>query len=134
MENIQLLIEALEYIEDNLTESIKTENIADYLHCSKSSIEKLFRYINNISIRDYIIRRRMSKASREIVHNPEKSLLDIGVEYGYGSNEAFSRAFYNVWQVSPSEFRKNPSEFELFPGYRIDRELMEENMMVVQKM
>jgi len=133
MENIQLLVEALEYIEDNLTESIKTETIADYLHCSKSSIEKLFRYVNNISIRDYIIRRRISKASREIVHNPEKSLLDIGVEYGYGSNEAFSRAFYNVWQVSPSEFRKNPSEFELFPGYRIDRELMEEKMMAGRK-
>ncbi len=133
MENIQLLIEALEYIEDNLTEPLKTEAIADYLHCSKSTIEKLFRYINNISIRDYIIRRRMSKASREIVHNPGKSLLDIAMEYGYGSNEAFSRAFYSVWQVSPSEFRKNPSEFELFPGYRIDRELMEEKTMANRK-
>ncbi|WP_022779614.1 AraC family transcriptional regulator [Butyrivibrio sp. AE3009] len=61
MENIQLLIEALEYIEDNLTEAIKTETIADHLHCSMSTIEKLFRYINNISIRDYIIRRRMSR-------------------------------------------------------------------------
>ena len=129
MENFQLLIEAMEYIEDNLNEPIKTENIADKLHCSKSTIEKLFRYINNISIRDYIIRRRMSKASREIVSNPEKSLLDIAVEYGYGSNEAFSRAFCSVWQVSPSEFRKNPSKFELFPGYRIDRELMEEKTM-----
>lgn len=129
MENMQLLIEALAYIEDNLTEPIKTENIADKLHCSKSTIEKLFRYINNISIRDYIIRRRMSKASREIVSNPEKSLLDIAVEYGYGSNEAFSRAFCSVWQVSPSEFRKNPSKFELFPGLRIDWELMEEKTM-----
>ena len=94
MEKFQLLIEAMEYIEDNLTEPIKTENIADKLHCSKSTIEKLFRYINNISIRDYIIRRRMSKVSREIVSNPEKSLLDIAVEYGYGSNEAFSRALF----------------------------------------
>ena len=133
MENIQLLVEALEYIEDNLTESIKTEAIAEHLYCSKSTIEKLFRYINNISIRDYIIRRRMSKASREIVHNPEKSLLSIGVDYGYGSNEAFSRAFYSVWHVSPSEFRKNPSGFELFPGYRIDRELMEETTMADRK-
>ena len=133
MENIQLLIEALEYIEDNLTETIKTENIADQLHCSKSTIEKLFRYINNISIRDYIIRRRMSKASREIARDSEKSLLDIAVEYGYGSNEAFSRAFCSVWQVSPSEFRKNPSKFELFPGYRIDQELMEEKTMTDKK-
>ncbi len=133
MENIQLLIEALAFIEDNLTESIRTETIADHLYCSKSTIEKLFRYINNISIRDYIIRRRMSKASREIVRNPERSLLDIGLEYGYGSHEAFTRAFYSVWQVSPSEFRKNPSAFELFPGYRIDRELMEEKTMTDRK-
>ena len=133
MENLRLLIQALEYIEDNLTQPLKTESIADHLYCSKSTIEKLFKYVNNISIRDYIIRRRMSKASREIVLNLEKSLLDIGIEYGYGSNEAFTRAFYSVWQVSPSEFRKNPSAFELFPGYRIDRELMEEKTMTDRK-
>ncbi len=133
MENIQLLIEAMEYIEDNLSQPLKTDTIADHLYCSKSTIEKLFRYINNISIRDYIIRRRMSKASKEIVHNPEKSLLNIGLDYGYSSNEAFSRAFYSVWQVSPSEFRKNPSEFELFPGYKLDRELMEEKTMTDRK-
>ena len=133
MENIQLLIEAMEYIEDNLSQPLKTDTIADHLYCSKSTIEKLFRYINNISIRDYIIRRRMSKASREIVNNPEKSLLNIGLDYGYSSNEAFSRAFYSVWQVSPSEFRKNPSEFELFPGYKLDRELMEEKTMTDRK-
>ena len=133
MENIQLLIEAMEYIEDNLSQPLKTDTIADHLYCSKSTIEKLFRYINNISIRDYIIRRRMSKASKEIVHNPEKSLLNIGLDYGYSSNETFSRAFYSVWQVSPSEFRKNPSEFELFPGYKLDRELMEEKTMTDRK-
>ena len=123
----------MEYIEDNLSQPLKTDTIADHLYCSKSTIEKLFRYINNISIRDYIIRRRMSKASKEIVHNPEKSLLNIGLDYGYSSNEAFSRAFYSVWQVSPSEFRKNPSEFELFPGYKLDRELMEEKTMTDRK-
>ena len=95
MENIQLLIEAMEYIEDNLSRPLKTDTIADHLHCSKSTIEKLFRYINNISIRDYIIRRRMSKASKEIVHNTEKSLLNIGLDYGYSSNEAFR------WKSSP---------------------------------
>ena len=133
MEKLQLLIEALEYIEDNLTEPIKTENIAEHLYCSKSTIEKLFRYVNNISIRDYIIRRRMSKASKEIVTHPEKSLLEIGIEYGYGSSEAFTRAFYGVWQVSPSEFRNNPSGFELFPGYKFERELMEAKGMSDRK-
>ena len=75
----------------------------------------------------------MSRASRDLVKNPDRSLLDIGMEYGYGSNEAFTRAFQSVWQISPSEFRKNPSEFELFPGYRIERELLEDKKMTDRK-
>ena len=133
MENLGLLIEALEFIEKNLASPIRTESISEYLHCSKSTIEKLFKYVNNISIRDYIIRRRMSRASRDLVKSPDRSLLDIGMEYGYGSNEAFTRAFQSVWQVSPSEFRKNPSAFELFPGYRIERELLEDKKMTDRK-
>lgn len=133
MDNLQVLIEAMDYIENNLTEALKTDDIANHLYCSKSTIEKLFKYINNVSIRDYIIRRRMSKAAREIAHYPEKSILDIGVQYGYGSNEAFTRAFESVWQISPSEFRKNPKGYELFPGYKIDRDLMEDISMSGKK-
>lgn len=133
MENLQILIDALEYIDNNLTESITTDEIANHLFCSKSTIEKLFKYANNMTIRDYIIRRRMSKAAIELTSNPERTVLDIGVSYGYGSNEAFTRAFYSVWHVSPSEFRKNPSSYELFPGYRIDRELMEAEKMKDRK-
>ena len=119
MENFQLLIEAMEYIEDNLTEPIKTENIADKLHCSKSTIEKLFRYINNISIRDYIIRRRMSKASREIVSNPEKSLLDIAVEYGYGSNEAFQEHFAACGRYRLRSLERIPLNLSCFPDIEL---------------
>ena len=115
MENIQLLIEALAFIEDNLTETIRTETIADHLYCSKSTIEKLFRYINNISIRDYIIRRRMSKASREIVRNPERSLLDIGLEYGYGSHEAFTRAFTVCGRYRLRSSGRIPLRLNCFP-------------------
>ena len=75
----------------------------------------------------------MSKASKDIVNYPERSLLDIGMEYGYGSSEAFTRAFTSVWQVSPSEFRNNPLGFELFPGIKIERELMEEKRMSDRK-
>ena len=133
MDKIQILIKALNYIDDNLTEPIDTAQIANHLYCSKSTIEKLFMYVNNISIRDYIIRRRMSLAAIEMVRHPEKSLLDIGLSYGYGSNESFTRAFYGVWHILPSEFKKNPSDYELFPGYKLDPELMEEETMKDRK-
>lgn len=133
MENIQILIDALEYIDNNLKESINTEELANHLYCSKSTIEKLFKYVNNMTIRDYIIRRRMSKAAMELTSHPEKTVLEIGLQYGYGSNEAFSRAFYSVWQALPSEFRRNPSNYELFPGYKLDRELMEDELVKDRK-
>lgn len=129
MENVLLITSALEFIENNLTEDIKTEDIARELYCSKSSVEKLFRIVTNMSIRDYYIRRRMSKAARDMVNCPDVSLLDLAIKYGYGSNEAFTRAFKSVWKVSPSEYRKNPVRFELFPALKLEPELMEDKNM-----
>lgn len=115
LSQIELLANALDYIENNLNNDIKTTDIADTCYCSKSTLEKLFRCINNISVRDYIIRRRMTKAAKIISTNPDKKLLDIALQFGYNSNESFTRAFEQVWNCKPSEYRKTPRYFELFP-------------------
>ena len=134
MENLLLLAEALEFIEENLTENIKTEDIAAKLFCSKSKLEKLFKYVTRISIRNYMIRRRMSLAAKEISRSKgDISLLDLALKYGYGSNEAFSRAFRMVWKVTPSEYKNNPKRFELFPAFRFEPELMEDINMLGRK-
>lgn len=94
---------------DEITQNIKnkkTEDIAKSLYCSKSSLEKLFRLVTNMSIKDYSLRRRMSCAAKEIKQCPDMSLLDLAIKYGYSSNEAFTRAFVKVWHVTPSEYRK----------------------------
>lgn len=125
MDNVLLITDALGYIEANLTEDLRTDDIAKELYCSKSSVEKLFRFVTNMTIKDYSIRRRMSKAAKDLVENPEKSLLDVAITYGYSSNEAFTRAFKSVWHATPSEYRKNPVRFELFPPIMLEPELME---------
>lgn len=133
MENLLLITEVLDFIETNLTEDIKTEDIAKELHCSKSSIEKLFRIVTNMSIKDYSIRRRMSRAAKDMIKNPDISLLELAVKYGYSSNEAFTRAFKSVWHTNPSEYRKNPMLFELFPALKLEQELMEDDTMSNKK-
>ena len=115
MSQIELLANALDYIENNLNNDIKTSDIAEACFCSKSTLEKLFRCINNISVRDYIIRRRMTKAAQVISSNPNEKLLEIALQFGYNSNESFTRAFEQVWNCKPSEYRKTPRYFELFP-------------------
>lgn len=114
MQNIELLMVSLEYIEQHLCEDIKTEDIAKVCFCSKSTLEKLFRCVNHISVRDYIIRRRMTLAARRIAKQPEESILDIALDYGYSTHESFARAFKSVWNCKPSEFR-NRKFTDLFP-------------------
>ena len=127
MENLVLITRTLELLEDHLTENIKTEEIARRLYCSKSTLEKLFRFATNMSIRDYVIRRRMSRAARDLAADQEEAaILDVALKYGYNSHEAFTRAFKSVWNITPSEYRKNPVRYELFPAFRLEKELMED--------
>ena len=115
MNHIELLANALEYMENHLEEEISTEDVAQNCFCSKSTLEKLFRCINHITVHDYLVRRRMMKAARLIHCEPDKNLLDIALQYGYSSNESFTRAFKQIWNCKPSEFRKQIRYSELFP-------------------
>ena len=115
MKQLILLTAALEFIEQNLDSNIKTSDIANACYCSKSTIEKMFRCINNISVRDYILRRKMTSAARLIITDTDMSLLDIALHFGYSSNEAFTRAFEHIWHCKPSEYRKKQRYYELYP-------------------
>ena len=114
MRNIDLLVASLEYIENHLSDEIKTEDVAAACFCSKSTLEKTFRCVNRISVHDYVVRRRMMLAARKLSCSPEISILDVALEYGYSTHESFARAFEQVWNCKPSEFRKTKYT-ELFP-------------------
>jgi AraC family transcriptional regulator len=57
----------------------------------------------------------MMKAARLMLEKQDMALLDIALIYGYSTNESFTRAFKQVWNCKPSEFRKNSRFSELFP-------------------
>ena len=115
MNNIEILANALEYIENNLQKEIKTKDVADACYCSKSALEKMFRCIENISVREYIIRRRMMLAAKLIASDSKLNLLDVAYACGYGTNESFSRAFKSVWNCNPLKFKQKEKFSELFP-------------------
>jgi AraC family transcriptional regulator len=106
MHRLEILTDALAYIENHLSEAIKTEDVAAACFCSKASLEKIFRSQQNCSVHSYIIRRRMTLAGQELRQHPERRIIDIALDFGYMSNEAFTRAFFQVWNCTPSDFRK----------------------------
>lgn len=121
MANLDLLMRSLGFIEEHLedTVAVQTEDIAEACYASKSALEKVFKYTLHFSVHDYIMRRKMTKAARMMIDKPNHSILDIAVQYGYSSHEAFTRTFTQVWNCNPSEFRKRytgrPHTVELFP-------------------
>lgn len=115
MNQLELLSDALTYIEQHLTDSIKTSDIAAGCYCSKSTLEKLFRCINNITIHDYIQRRKMSLAARELIYSPNKTILEVALQFGYGSHESFTRSFEQIWHCKPSEYRRSARYYNLYP-------------------
>ena len=93
MGNMELLASALEYVETHLEEDVRTEDVAKACFCAKSTLEKLFRCVMNISVHDYMVRRRMMKAAKLLHGNPEVNVLSVALQFGYSTNESFTRAF-----------------------------------------
>lgn len=122
-DKIRILTDALEYIEANLGGEISQEDCARAAFCSLSGLQKMFRYVFHISIGDYITRRRLSKAADEL-RQGEKSVLEIAMSYGYGSAEAFTRAFSRLWGVTPTAYRKQWSFSTLYPRLDLPRKFM----------
>lgn len=100
-----VFVTALEYIEARLCEDITQEEIAAACYVSLSSLQKLWKYCTHYSLKEYISKRRLTLAGRDLLSD-EGSVLDIAMKYGYNSHEVFTRAFTKVWGVSPSRFKK----------------------------
>ncbi|MBP1544657.1 MAG: helix-turn-helix transcriptional regulator, partial [Oscillospiraceae bacterium] len=88
-EKVRSLTDALEYIESRLSDEISQEECARAACCSLSGLQKMFRYVFHRSVGDYITRRRLSKAAKDL-QTGELSVLEIAMKYGYGSAEAFT--------------------------------------------
>lgn len=118
MRNITVLTAALEIVEQRLCEPMNAADLAKICFVSYSGLQKLFAYALGCSVSAYITKRRLSRASRELLGN--KSITDIALDYQYNSPEAFSRAFRRFWGITPSEFRKTRRFTELHPKFKIE--------------
>ena len=130
MNTFEKLSSALDFIEANLTEGISPEDCAASCGYSLSNMQKMFRHIFHIGISDYISRRRLTAAARELI-STEENVLDIALKYGYNSHEVFTRAFMRLYGVTPSQFRKSSRFAEIFPKLGRFSELTDEKGNVI---
>ena len=97
---------AMSYIESNITERIDYGTVAKIACCSSTKFQKMFSFMTDLSIGEYVRRRKLSLAAAEIIGSDIK-VIDIALKYGYQSPESFTRAFHAFHGVSPSIARKH---------------------------
>ncbi len=105
---------ALNYIEDNLSGEIHLEEVARRACCSSFNFQRMFSFMADVSLADYIRRRRLSQAAMELLTTEEK-VIDVALTYGYESPVSFARAFYAVHGMNPSEVRKSGRKIKAYP-------------------
>jgi AraC-like DNA-binding protein len=101
-EQIQLMID---WIEANLRYKFSLDELSRYMGYSPYYCSFKFHQVTGISIRRYILLRRLYLSAGDLAS--DKKIIDIAFEYGYSSQEAYSRAFKNVFGINPKEHQVN---------------------------
>lgn len=104
---------ALDYIESNLSGNIDLSVAAQKACCSEYHFTRMFSFITNIPLNEYIRRRRMTLAGFELKSNAV-SIIGLANKYGYDSPNSFTRAFKAMHGVTPSEARVPGVEIKSF--------------------
>ncbi len=105
---------AVDYIENNLCGDIDLETIAKITCQSVTSFQRTFSVVTEMPVSEYIRKRRMSLAALDLQNNHAK-VIDTSLKYGYDSPEAFTRAFKEIYGISPSVARKKDKMLRIFP-------------------
>lgn len=104
MNSTQITKRVLLHIEKNLDSDLSLEKIAKELNYSKFYIARVFKNHTGLTIYKYIRNRRLNEAARKLVQTT-KPIIEIAIESGYGSQQAFTQAFRCEYAYSPLEYR-----------------------------
>ena len=102
---ITTLNRLVEYVEDHLTEEIDIAALSASLGTTEYHLRRMFSSLAGMPLSEYIRRRRMTVAAADVLGDRE--LLETAVRFGYGSTEAFGRAFRAVHGASPGDVRRD---------------------------
>lgn len=105
---------AVEYIENHITEDIDYSELSKLACCSAYNFQRMFSFIADVTVAEYVRRRRMTLAAFELQETGAK-VLDVALKYGYESPTSFARAFKAVHGILPADAKKSNISLIAFP-------------------
>ena len=119
MEWVEQIKEAVQYIENNLTNDICPEDVSKHVFASKSHFQRIFSVVTGFTISDYIRNRRLSAAGLDLLLSKSK-VIDIAMRYQYDTSESFSKAFTRFHGFAPSAVKMCGDKLKCFDPISID--------------
>ncbi len=112
-------------IETHLNEALSLADIADRCGVNVHHMCRAFQQATGLTIKSYIRARRLSVAAQEISRGAP-DLLSVALDAGYGSHEAFTRAFVAYLGVRPSDVKKarDLSDLKLMEPLEMDKSML----------
>ncbi len=103
---IESLQKSIDYLEDHLDSEINVEDAATAANVSVFHFQRIFMVLTDISVMEYVRRRRLTLAAQELALKTVK-VIDVALKYGYETPEAFAKAFKRQHGMSPSDARSS---------------------------
>ena len=114
MDILSQLNRAMAYIEAHIEDDPALAGVAGVTSYSPYHFGRLFYYIAEIPLSEYIRKRKLSLAAMKL-QNGRDRVIDLAVLYGYDSADSFTRAFVKQHGVTPSNARQPGVNFTIFP-------------------
>jgi len=105
----QQLGKVIDFIGKHLDEELSLESLSDIFGISKFHFHRLFTAFTGLSLHQYIRWLRLKRAAHQLIVDKDQSIINIAINSGFESHEAFSRAFKKLCGFSPSQYRQHPS-------------------------
>lgn len=121
----------IDYMEENLENDIKVDEVARKAYMSVSSFHRIFFAITGYQVKEYLINRRISSASRDLKEGQAK-VIDIAMKYSYHSVDAFSRIFKKVTGYTPSTCARETYQYKFERMNVMDKYFVTDNQEMLE--
>ncbi|MCL2764773.1 MAG: helix-turn-helix domain-containing protein [Treponema sp.] len=102
----ELLNNVLLNIENGIRDDIRVNDLARQFKLSPGHLQRLFRFAFKQTLAGYMRSRRLAESLDDLLKT-NSNILDIALNYGFGYEQSYIRAFKNEFGITPGELRKS---------------------------
>ncbi len=105
-EYVSRINRVIDYVDAHIDDDFSLKTLSEIACFSPYHFHRIFKAVTGETLHQFTKRLRIEKAAMQLINLPEKSITDIALHCGFSGSAAFSRSFRSIFQMSPSQWRK----------------------------